>query len=75
MPRSGVETFVQRLGKGLPSRRQADVFDEEEARRVHARPEAGSQTLQMHDVVLVAHHFGASRLAALYRLKNIGLLT
>ena len=29
----------------------------------------------MHDVVLVAHYFGVSRLAALYRLKNLGFLS
>ena len=29
----------------------------------------------MHDVVLLAHHFGTSRLAALYRLRNLGYLT
>lgn len=75
MPRSGVEDFVHGLGKGRSSRLQADVFDEEEAQRVQTRPEPGSQTIQMHDVVLLAHHFGVSRLAALYRLKNLGLLT
>ena len=29
----------------------------------------------MYDVVLLAHHFGTSRLAALYRLRNLGYLT
>ncbi len=75
MPRSGVQEFVHGLGKGRSSRLQTDVFDEEEAQRVQTRPEPGSQTIQMHDVVLLAHHFGGSRLAALYRLKNLGLLT
>jgi Zn-dependent peptidase ImmA (M78 family)/DNA-binding XRE family transcriptional regulator len=75
MPRAGVEDFVQRLGKGRASRLQADVYDEEQAQRVAARPEPGSQAIQMHDVVLLAHHFGTSRLAALYRLKNLGFLT
>jgi Zn-dependent peptidase ImmA (M78 family)/transcriptional regulator with XRE-family HTH domain len=75
MPGSGVREFVHRLGKGRPSRLQADVFDEEEAQRVQARPEPGSQAIQMHDVVLLAHYFGVSRLAALYRLKNLGFLT
>lgn len=75
MPRAGVEDFVQRLGKGRASRLQADLYDEEEVERVQARPEPGSQAIQMHDVVLLAHHFGASRLATLYRLKNLGLVT
>ena len=75
MPREGVLEYVERLGKGRPSRLQTLVFDEGEAQRVEARPAPGSQALQMHDVVLVAHHFGTSRLAALYRMKNVGLLT
>lgn len=75
MPGSGVQEFVHRLGKGRASRLQADVFDEEAAQRVQARPEPGSQAIQVHDVVLLAHHFGVSRLATLYRLKNLGFLT
>lgn len=75
MPKAGVEEFVRRLGKGRPSRLQADIYDEEETRRIQSRPEPGSQAVQMHDVVLLAHHFGVSRLAALYRLKNLQLLT
>lgn len=75
MPRAGVEEFVRRLGKGRPSRLQADVYDEDEARRVQARPAPWSQAIQMHDVVLLAHHFGVSRIAALYRLKNLRFLT
>lgn len=76
MPRSGVTAFVHGLGKGRASRLSADVnFDEQEAQRVQERPEAGTQDIQMHDVVLLAHHFGVSRLAALYRLKNLELIT
>jgi len=74
MPGSGVQEFVHRLGKGRASRLEVDVFDGEEAQRVQVRPEPGSQAIQMHDVVLLAHHFGVSRLAALYRLKNLGFL-
>lgn len=75
MPPAGVTEFVRRLGKGRPSRLQAEVYDEEEAQRVQARPAPGSQSIQMHDVVLLAHHFGVSRLATLYRLKNLGFLS
>lgn len=75
MPRAGVEEFVQRLGKGRSSRPQAEIFDEAHVQRVQGRPESGSQAIQMHDVVLLAHYFGVSRIAALYRLKNLGFLT
>lgn len=74
MPRTGVEEFVHRLGKGRASRLHADVYDEADARRVQVRPELGSQAIQMHDVVLLAHYFGVSCLAALYRLKNLRFL-
>jgi Zn-dependent peptidase ImmA (M78 family)/DNA-binding XRE family transcriptional regulator len=74
MTSAGVQEFVRRLGKGRASRLQSDVFDEEQAQPVQARPAPGSQTIQMHDAVLLAHHFGVSRLAALYRLKNLGFV-
>ncbi len=75
MPPAGVTEFVHRLGKGWASRLQAELYDEEVAHRVESRPEPGSQSIQMHDVVLLAHHFGVSRLAALYRLRSLGFLT
>ncbi len=75
MPSAGVQEFVHGLGKSRASRQQANVFDEEDAQQVQARPQPGSQTIGMHDVVLLAHHFGVSRLASLYRLKNLGFLT
>ena len=74
MTSAGVKEFAHRLGKGHASRLQSEVFDEEQAQPVQARPAPGSQTIQMHDVVLLAHHFGVSRLAALYRLKNLGFV-
>ena len=75
MPAAGVREFVEGLGKGRPSRLQAEIYDEGEPHRVQARTEPGSQALQMYDVVLLAHHFGTSRLASLYRLRNLDLLT
>lgn len=32
-------------------------------------------TVQMHDVVLMAHHFGVSRQVVLYRLRNLRILS
>lgn len=74
MPPGGVEEFIQGLAKGRSSRLIAEVFDEDDTLHVQARPIPGSQALQMHDVVLLAHHFGVSRIAALYRLKNLRLV-
>lgn len=75
MPAEGVRQFVANLGKGRPSRSHAEVFDEVDSLPVEGRVEPGSQTLKLYDVVQVAHHFGVSRLSALFRLRNLRLLT
>lgn len=75
MPREGVRQFVAGLGKGRPSRAYADVFDDDaEAVAVEGRSEPHSQDLQLYDVVQIAHHFGVSRVSALYRLQNLRLV-
>ena len=78
MPENGVRAFVATLGKGRPSRLEAEVFGEGSEQtavaHVEARSAPGSQELQIYDVVQLAHHFGVSRLAMLYRLLNLGLL-
>ncbi len=75
MPELGVREFLAGIGKGQPSRDKWAIFDEEEVVSAEARAEPGSQALQLYDVVLMAHHFGVSRLAALYRLKNLGVIS
>jgi Zn-dependent peptidase ImmA (M78 family)/DNA-binding XRE family transcriptional regulator len=74
MPPGGVIGFLHGLAKGRASRLRAEVFDEESALPVQARPAPRTQDIQLYDVVLLAHHFGVSRTAALYRLKNLKLL-
>ena len=75
MPAEGVRSYVDALSKGLPSRTRADTFDGEAATRVEGRVIARTQSLEMHDVVRMAHHFGVSCAAMLYRLKGLGFLT
>jgi Zn-dependent peptidase ImmA (M78 family)/DNA-binding XRE family transcriptional regulator len=74
MPKHGLIQFVQALGKGVASRTQIAIFDEAEALHVEQRAVPGSQEIQLYDVALLAHHFGASRISALYRLKNLRLI-
>jgi len=74
VPRAGVTGFLQGLAKGKASRLKAEIFDEESVLTAQARPAPGSQDIQLYDVVLFAHHFGVSRISALYRLKNLKLL-
>src|SRR3990172_8759721 len=75
MPEDGARQFVAGLGKGRPSRAFAEVFDEAGSLKVEGRTEPGTQALQMYDVVQLAHHFGVSRLSALFRLRNLRLVT
>lgn len=74
MPELGVRELLASLGKGQPSRDRWTVFDEGDVISAESRAEPGSQTVQLYDVVLLAHHFGVSRLAALYRLRNLRLI-
>lgn len=74
MPAEGVHAYLGALGKGFPSRPRFEVFDEAEALPVEGREEPGHQQVQLYDVVLLAHRFGVSRPAALYRLKNLKLI-
>lgn len=71
MPAAGVQSFLEGLGKGQPSRPREEVFDEAHAVAVEGREEPGSQEIQVYDMALLAHHFRVSRLAMLYRLKNL----
>ncbi len=82
MPAEGVRAFVRALGKGEPSRSVLQAFDEarhpaSEGRAVvgQKREEPYTQDLQLCDVVHVAHHFGVSYEAALYRLAKLKLLS
>lgn len=75
MPTEGVRQFIAALGKGKPSRAMAQVFDEAGAVQAEGRTKPGSQDIQLYDVVHIAHHFGVSRQAALFRLLNLRLVT
>ncbi|MGH7823839.1 MAG: helix-turn-helix domain-containing protein [Candidatus Binatia bacterium] len=75
MPEGGVQQFIFALGKGQPSRSNVNVFDEKGVSEVLSRAEPQSQDIQIYDVAHLAHHFAVSRLAALYRLRNMRLIT
>lgn len=75
LPEEGVRQFMSTIGKGALSRQAVEVFDEAGVVEARIRTAPRSQDIQMYDVVELAAHFGVSRLAALYRLRNLGLLT
>ena len=75
MPSEGVRQLVAVSGKGKPSRAITQVFDEEGAVQPEGRTEPGSQEIQLYDLIYVVHHFGVSRLAALFRVRSLQLVT
>jgi Zn-dependent peptidase ImmA (M78 family)/transcriptional regulator with XRE-family HTH domain len=77
MPEEGVKGFLRGvLGKGEPTRQNQEVFGEgAEPVAVQSRVRAGSQEIQVHDVLRLAHHFGVRYEAALFQLLNLNLLT
>ncbi len=75
MPEEGVRSALADLGRGPMSRERFEIFDENEALSAEVRPEPGSRGVSLYEVVLLAHHFQASRTAAIYRLFNLRLLS
>jgi len=75
MPEGAVRDFVQSLGKGQESRASAAAFDESDVVLAQHRSPPHSQDVQLYDIVQLAHHFGVSFDAAVYRLRNLRLLT
>jgi Zn-dependent peptidase ImmA (M78 family)/transcriptional regulator with XRE-family HTH domain len=73
LPEDGVRAVIAGLGKEGPHT-PTELFDESDVTRVGRTGTARAQPIRMYDVVHVAHHFGVSRTAAIYRLGNLGLL-
>ena len=73
MPREGVAEMLTHLDKGRPSRSEQSIFDvaNDSAFDAEIRPVARSQNITYNDVALIAHHFGVSYQAAVYRLKSL----
>jgi Zn-dependent peptidase ImmA (M78 family) len=75
MPEQGIGKAVLELGKGKPGRERViiggEVGEPVEASR---RRRASDQNLAIEDVVRIAHRFGVSRIALLYRMMNLGLV-
>lgn len=75
LPENAVRDFLRALGKGEESRAMAAAFDEVGAVVAQHRPPPRSQDVQLYDVVHLAHRFGVSVESAVYRLRNLRLLT
>lgn len=75
LPEEGVRAYLADLGRGPASRERFEIFDEENTVSAEVRPEPGAQTVDLYQVVLLAHHFQVSRTAAIYRLFNLRILS
>jgi Zn-dependent peptidase ImmA (M78 family)/DNA-binding XRE family transcriptional regulator len=75
MPKEGIRTFLADLGRGPSSRERFEIFDGDEATSAEVRPEPGSRSVGLYEIVLLAHHFQVSRTAAIYRLFNLRMLS
>lgn len=73
MPRGGVAEMLVALDKGQPSRVDESVFDAATGGHFDAqlRPAPRSQRITYQDAAMLAHRFGASYQAAVYRLLSL----
>jgi hypothetical protein len=73
MPRDGVAETLAALDKGLPSRAEETVFDAATGGHFDAqtRPAPRSQRITYQDAATLAHRFGVSYQAAVYRLLSL----
>jgi Zn-dependent peptidase ImmA (M78 family) len=73
MPEEGVLEFMAGIGKGDPSGSLAELFANDEPIDA-GLVGPGGHAIQLYDIVQLAHHFGVSRSAAIYRLRNLRIL-
>lgn len=79
LPRTGVWAFLNSRFKAGPSLIEQTVYDptaEQNAEEVKASRRAAprSQVLTYEDTAAIAHHFGVSYQAALFRLKSLSIV-
>jgi Zn-dependent peptidase ImmA (M78 family)/transcriptional regulator with XRE-family HTH domain len=74
LPGGGIRKFLSTLGKGTDSRLYAEAPIDSGVISIEARGNTMALDVQLHDVVLLAHHFGVSRRVAIYRLRNLKII-
>jgi Zn-dependent peptidase ImmA (M78 family) len=75
-PKAGVEWILEALDKGGPSRVERAIYSVATNNGVEAEGRAipGSQAITYQDVAIIAHHFGISFQAAIYRLRSLDII-
>lgn len=73
LPAEGLDDELRQLGKGQPSRGEVLVFDAATGGSIEGqgRPVPNSQAIGFQDVAFIAHRFGASYEATVFRLKSL----
>jgi Zn-dependent peptidase ImmA (M78 family)/transcriptional regulator with XRE-family HTH domain len=76
MPAEGVTDLLAQLGKGGSSREEQVIFDVATGGQIKSewRSTPGSQDITYQDVAAIAHHFGVSYQAAVYRLRSLSYI-
>lgn len=76
MPEAGVRQFLAAIGKSGGARLLAETPTiQDDAMAIEGRGERAGLAIGLHDIVLLAHKFGVSRTVALYRLRNLQILS
>jgi len=77
MPAEGITDQLRALNKGQPSRNEYEIFDVVTGGKTKSenRTLASNQHITYQDVILIAHHFGVSYQATVYRLSSLRFLS
>ncbi|MBS0655344.1 MAG: ImmA/IrrE family metallo-endopeptidase [Verrucomicrobia bacterium] len=71
LPRDGIMEAIQKTGKGLSSRSSAAVYDVATDTVIEAESRQLVHKLTPQNVISIAHHFGVSYQATVYRLQSL----
>jgi Zn-dependent peptidase ImmA (M78 family)/transcriptional regulator with XRE-family HTH domain len=76
MPSDGVQQLLHTLDKGRATRQQQVLYDvaTDDQFEAENRPAPRSQRITFQEAAIVAHHFGVSYDAAVYRLNNLSYI-
>jgi Zn-dependent peptidase ImmA (M78 family)/DNA-binding XRE family transcriptional regulator len=74
LPEGGIRRYLSTVGKEGGSRLLVETPSDDNGVDVMEGRDAQPREIRLHDVVLLARHFGVSRQVVLYRLRNIGVL-
>jgi Zn-dependent peptidase ImmA (M78 family)/DNA-binding XRE family transcriptional regulator len=77
MPADGITEVLRSLNKGKASRHDQIVFDVSANSKVNVESRAipYSQSITFQDIAIIAHHFGVSYQAAVYRLRSLNVIS